>query len=237
MWGTELRLPHPLHLNASRVANAQSPRYLAMTRRNVGAPESARHALVPGRQRSLSRPIIITTGHLLSPRWCVAPLQRFRSRKEPKSIGITIAGRFQTATGTVTGSPAYTAPEMLSGVSPSAVSDIYGLGATLFCAITGRAAFERRSGEHVVAQFLRITTQQAPDFRGEGILEDISAVIERAMSAEPHDRPATAAEFDERLRKIQLDNGFPLDHMALPANLYREQRNPSPSVPRLPTRD
>jgi non-specific serine/threonine protein kinase len=144
-----------------------------------------------------------------------------------------IVGGFQTATGTVTGSPAYTAPEVLSGGSPSAVSDIYGLGATLFCAITGHAAFERRSGEHVVAQFLRITTQPAPDLRTEGIVEDLSAVIERAMSAEPHDRPATAAEFGDELRQIQLHHGFPVDDMALRAE-PGEQR--SASVPRSSTR-
>lgn len=61
-----------------------------------------------------------------------------------------IQGGFETATGTVTGSPAFTAPEVLAGKSPSPASDVYGLGATLFCALTGHAAFERRSGEQLV---------------------------------------------------------------------------------------
>ena len=76
-----------------------------------------------------------------------------------------ITGGFETATGTFTGSPAFTAPEVLGGDPPSPASDVYGLGATLFCALTGHAAFERRSGEQVVAQFLRITTQPVPDLR------------------------------------------------------------------------
>ena len=46
-----------------------------------------------------------------------------------------------------------------AAMPPTAASDIYGLGATLFCALTGHAAFERRSGEQLVAQFLRITTR------------------------------------------------------------------------------
>ena len=70
-----------------------------------------------------------------------------------------ITGGFKTATGTFTGSPAFTAPEILSGDPPSQASDVYGLGATLFCALTGHAAFERRSGEQVVTQFLRIATR------------------------------------------------------------------------------
>src|SRR6185295_13493057 len=68
-----------------------------------------------------------------------------------------IAGGFETTAGVVTGSPAVTAPEVVTGEPPSAAADVYGLGATLFAAVTGHAAFERRSGEQVVAQFLRIT--------------------------------------------------------------------------------
>src|ERR1700752_4629364 len=74
-------------------------------------------------------------------------------------------GGFKTATGTFTGSPAFTAPEILSGDTPSAASDVYGLGATLFAALTGHAAYERRSGEQVVAQFLRIALRTSISVR------------------------------------------------------------------------
>ncbi|MDV7090252.1 protein kinase domain-containing protein [Rhodococcus opacus] len=126
-----------------------------------------------------------------------------------------VAGGFETATGTVTGSPAFTAPEVLKGESPSPVSDLYSLGATLFCAITGHAAFERRSGEQVVAQFLRITTHPAPDLREHGLPGDVSEVVGRSMSADPCDRPASAAELGDALRQVQLHHGFPADEMAL----------------------
>ncbi|MGW4338587.1 protein kinase domain-containing protein [Rhodococcus koreensis] len=128
-----------------------------------------------------------------------------------------IAGGFETATGAVTGSPAYTAPEVLGGDPPSPAADVYGLGATLFSALTGHAAFERHSGEQVVAQFLRITTQPAPDLRERGIPDDVSVTIARAMSREPGQRPATAADFGEELRGLQRAHGFPVDEMALRA--------------------
>ncbi|MFE5708836.1 protein kinase [Rhodococcus koreensis] len=125
-----------------------------------------------------------------------------------------ISGGFETDTGVVTGSPAFTAPEVLRGDSPSPASDVYGLGATLFSALTGHAAFERRSGEQVVAQFLRITTQPVPDLREHGIDDDVSGAIEHAMAADPRDRPS-AAEFGDELRRIQYHHGFPVDEMAL----------------------
>ncbi|KXX59639.1 protein kinase domain-containing protein [Rhodococcus sp. LB1] len=128
-----------------------------------------------------------------------------------------ISGGFETATGAVTGSPAYTAPEVLGGDPPSPAADVYGLGATLFSALTGHAAFERRSGEQVVAQFLRITTQEVPDLREHGIPDDVSAVIARGMSREPGQRTETAVEFGEELRGLQRHHGFPVDEMALRA--------------------
>ncbi|MDT5160153.1 MAG: serine/threonine-protein kinase PknK, partial [Mycobacterium sp.] len=111
-----------------------------------------------------------------------------------------IAGGFQTATGVITGSPAFTAPEVLEGGTPTELSDVYSLGATLFCALTGHAAYERRSGEKVVAQFLRITSQPIPDLREHGLPGDVAAIIERAMSRDPTDRPAGAAQFGNELR-------------------------------------
>ncbi|KAF0956799.1 protein kinase domain-containing protein [Rhodococcus sp. T7] len=126
-----------------------------------------------------------------------------------------ITGGFHTATGTVAGSPAYTAPEVLRGDPPSPAADVYGLGATLFSALTGHAAFERRTGEQVVAQFLRITSQPVPDLREHGIPDDVSAVIGRAMSGLQDERAATAADFGEELRQIQRRRDFGVDEMAL----------------------
>ena len=131
-----------------------------------------------------------------------------------------VAGGFETAAGTFTGSPAFTAPEILSGDPASQASDVYGLGATLFAALTGHAAFERRSGEQVVAQFLRIATEPVPDLRDGGIPNDVSAVIEEAMSREPTDRPS-AITLGEELQRAQSAHGFPVDEMALPDDKQR----------------
>src|SRR3954451_3369921 len=117
-----------------------------------------------------------------------------------------IAGGFETATGLIAGSPAFTAPEVLEGESPTPASDVYSLGATLFCVLTGHAAFERRSGEQVIAQFLRVTSQPTPDLRTQGLPADVAAIIERPMARDPADRPATAAEFGDELREVQRRN-------------------------------
>src|SRR6201996_9181686 len=149
---------------------------------------------------------------------------------EPELTDFGIArmdGGFQTATGGITRSPALTAPEVLEGKAPNTESDVYSLGSTLFCALTGHAAFERRTGEQVVAQFLRISSQPIPDLRTQGLPADVAAIIERAMPRDPTDRPATAAEFGDELRETQRRSGVTVDEMARPVELGVERRGSS----------
>lgn len=147
-----------------------------------------------------------------------------------------IAGGFQTRTGVIIGSPAFTAPEVLAGASPTPASDVYSLGATLFCMLTGHAAFERRSGEQVVAQFLRITSQPIPDLREQGLPAEVAAVIERAMAQDASARPASAAAFGDELREIQRTNDMAVDEMARPIDLSVEGQ-PAAVVPSTVRRD
>ncbi|ANS32140.1 transcriptional regulator, LuxR family (plasmid) [Rhodococcus opacus] len=139
-------------------------------------------------------------------------------------------GAFETSEGTVTGSPAFTAPEVLAGQSPSPASDVYSLGVTLFCALTGHAPFERRQGERVVAQFLRITTQPIPDLRGRDLPDDVCHAIESAMARTPGDRPTTAADFGDQLRSIQSRHNLRVDDMAVKPNTGdAEHQNDEPN--------
>ncbi|HEX2399212.1 MAG TPA: AAA family ATPase, partial [Mycobacterium sp.] len=120
-------------------------------------------------------------------------------------------------------------------------SDVYSLASTLFCAGTGHAVFERRQGEQMVAQFLRITKHPMPSLRDSGLPTDVCAVIEQAMSRDIEDRPATAEAFGEQLRDVQRMHGLPVDDMAVPIpaptiryNPPRSSGTPSTSYPARP---
>jgi serine/threonine-protein kinase PknK len=140
-----------------------------------------------------------------------------------------IIGGFQTGTGLITGSPAYTAPEVLGGAAPTSASDVYSLGATLFSAMTGHAAFERHSGEQVIAQFVRITSQPIPDLRERGLPPDVAAIVEHAMARGPADRPTSAAAFGEELRELQRQRGVSVDEMVRPVELAVAHGNSPPA--------
>ncbi|MFE3260138.1 protein kinase [Nocardia sp. NPDC059091] len=123
-----------------------------------------------------------------------------------------VSDEFETDADIITSSPAFTAPEVFGGQAPSRGSDVYGLGATLLGALTGQV--ERRRGEQAATQFVRIAAPSSLDRCDIGIPWDVRAVIEAAMSRDPHDRP-TAALLGEQLRRIQREHGFAVDEMAV----------------------
>jgi N-acetylneuraminic acid mutarotase len=126
-----------------------------------------------------------------------------------------IAGGFETRTGYFTGTIAYTAAEVLAGNPPTTASDVYSLGATLYALIAGTAAHDRKTGEDLIAHYLRIGSTPVPDLRPGGIPADVCSAIEKAMSLDPANRQASAAELGRELQAAQRHNGLIPDSMAL----------------------
>lgn len=91
-----------------------------------------------------------------------------------------VEGGQQTATGVVTASFAHAAPEVLEGADPSAASDLYSLGSTLFELFTGHAP-HARGGEHSMwALVKRVVTEPVPDPASMGMPEPLASVVRRA---------------------------------------------------------
>ncbi|OBF54177.1 protein kinase [Mycobacterium sp. 852002-50816_SCH5313054-b] len=126
-----------------------------------------------------------------------------------------IEGGYETATGFFSGTIDYTAPEVMTGSPATVAADMYSLGATIYALIAGNAAHERRKGEDLIAQYLRISTTGVPDMRPDGIPDAVCSAIERAMALDPADRPASAEEFGRELQAAQRLNGLKPDAMAI----------------------
>lgn len=101
----------------------------------------------------------------------------------------------------------YAAPEVLQGETSGVAADVYGLGATLFAMVTGRAPFAL-DGMPWTAAIGRIVSEPLPDLRVEGVPDPICAVVEAAMTKSPTDRTASAGEFAERLNAARRSLGW-----------------------------
>ncbi|KAB2582114.1 protein kinase [Rhodococcus erythropolis] len=137
--------------------------------------------------------------------------------------------RSASETGISPGSSAFLAPEIVAGKPLSRAADVYGLGATLFAALTGEAVFEHPSGEQLIAQFLRSTSKRAVDPSEYAIVEDIGIIIERATSGSPRARPS-AVGLAQQLRESQHSHGLPIDEKSHYSGSAREKSASSPVV-------
>ena len=105
-----------------------------------------------------------------------------------------------TSSGALVGSFSYMAPEQLDGASPSPGMDVYALAAVAFEMLAGQKA---RPESNPLALAHAISTQAPPDLRDlwPQAPAAAAAVLQRGMSADPRDRPATAGELVGRLRE------------------------------------
>jgi hypothetical protein len=98
---------------------------------------------------------------------------------------------------------AFAPPEVLDGARPGVAADIYALGATLFCAITGRSPFVATDGRNSIALIAsRIANQPVEDLRPLGVPAGLCAVIETAMAKDPQTRFATMAQMQAALAPL-----------------------------------
>jgi tetratricopeptide (TPR) repeat protein len=118
-----------------------------------------------------------------------------------------------TQAGAVVGTPAYMAPEQAAGkpdVGPAA--DVYGLGAILYCMLTGKAPF---TGGDLVDVLSRVVRGEypSPSRLCPEAPPALAAVARKAMALRPEDRYATPLELAGDVERWLADE---------PVSVYRE---------------
>jgi serine/threonine protein kinase/tetratricopeptide (TPR) repeat protein len=121
-------------------------------------------------------------------------------------FGIAAARRILEQAGTLRARPQWVAPETLRDGVEDVRSDLYGVGLTLYAAVTGRNPFVLESGATeelavVIERVLRAEVAPVEALRPE-VSPELAAVIARAMDRDPARRFASAAEIYEELTSI-----------------------------------
>jgi serine/threonine protein kinase len=127
----------------------------------------------------------------------------------------------QTASGLVSGTPAYMSPEQAQGLKVDHRTDIYSLGVVLYEMIAGRIPFEGDTSWTVIFKHIN---EPPPSIAG--IQPVVQKVIERALAKKPEDRYQTAralaADYMDAIGMVAEANTL---RMSLPAS-----RTPPPAT-------
>jgi hypothetical protein len=146
----------------------------------------------------------------------------------PAAAPLTVfsgAASAETAAGQVLGTPSYMAPEQAAGelelLGPA--TDVYGLGATLYHLLTGRAPVEGAVASDVLAR-VREGDFPRPRQVQAAIPPALEAVCLKAMALRPEDRYRSPRALAEELERWLADEPVQAYPEAMPARLRRQAR-------------
>jgi serine/threonine protein kinase len=120
-----------------------------------------------------------------------------------------------TVTGLVLGTPAYLAPEVANGDTPTSASDMFALGATLYAAIEGQPPFGTGDNPLAVLHAVASGRYQPPTYAGP--LADVLAAL---LRTDPAQRPRSAdiaADLAELARSVAQPMDADTEHLAAAA--------------------
>ncbi len=127
---------------------------------------------------------------------------------------VELAETAVTQTGIVMGTPQFMAPEQARGERADHRIDIYGVGAVLYSAITGKPPFDEESPQQTI---LAVMSREPPRPCSiiSSIPPELEVIVQKAMARMPDDRFATMRELEAAL-----------DHFE---EVYAERMGPRPA--------
>jgi serine/threonine protein kinase len=109
-----------------------------------------------------------------------------------------------TQQGAIVGTPSYMAPEQASAGDIDHRCDLFSLGCVLYRLCTGQQPFK---GKDTIATLLAVAseTPTAPGLLNAGVPTGLSELVMKLLEKDPHNRPASAEEVVETLRRLERD--------------------------------
>lgn len=112
----------------------------------------------------------------------------------------------------------WAAPEAVSGRGFDARSDVYGLAATAYTILAGRAPFDLPTRPSSLSELVtRVLSAPVPPLERDDLPPALERLITAALAKRPDDRPQTISEFARSLQRIELDLNLPMTHLDVPA--------------------
>ena len=131
-----------------------------------------------------------------------------------------------TVTGTLLGSPAHMAPEVIDGHHADERSDLFSLGTVLYWLTTGCLPFEALTPHALLKQIVEGRVVPAQQ-KSAAISDDLSRFLARALATRPADRFENAGAFCAALAEVLERSGLP----AAPDTLRTILADPAGALP------
>ena len=112
--------------------------------------------------------------------------------------------RSLTLIGTVVGTPAFMAPEQIMGQSADPSIDVYALGASLYCMLTGRLPLEAETPHELFQAHARQTIARPSSHLPAALPDDLDGLVMECLSQDPAHRPRDGAALLARLDALGL---------------------------------
>ncbi|HUG18608.1 MAG TPA: serine/threonine-protein kinase [Planctomycetaceae bacterium] len=103
-----------------------------------------------------------------------------------------------TVTGQIVGTPSYMPPEQATGTGSGPLVDVYALGATLYCLLTGRPPFQAATPLETIQQLIE-HEPVSPRSLNAAIPQDLETICLKCLRKEPDKRYRSAAALAEDL--------------------------------------
>ena len=114
----------------------------------------------------------------------------------------------ETGEGKILGTPAYLAPESVTGSDPvDGRSDLYAVGCVAFFLLTGHNVFEANSPMSMAVAHAT-ETPKAPSSRGVPVPKALDELVLECLAKRPGDRPRDAYSLSQRLAQVPLDRSW-----------------------------
>ncbi len=111
-----------------------------------------------------------------------------------------------TQVGSISGTPAFMAPEMSQQKPIDGRYDIYSLGCVAYWLLTGELVFSSKSTIGMIVAHLRNTPTPPSQKADIAVPEELDRIILWCLEKNPEDRPQTMDELAESLEKIEFEN-------------------------------
>jgi DNA-binding NtrC family response regulator len=117
-----------------------------------------------------------------------------------------------TTEGTVLGTPAFLAPELVASRTFDGRADIYALGCVAFWLLTGRPPFEGSDAIAILMHHAKTAPVPPSTICEEAIPAEMDALVLECLAKEPSRRPASADVLWERLDRLSIADEWTQRH-------------------------